>query len=209
MRSELDKLLEAIDPSKTLDVRHAQADDAINSFKITTAHLNKRSQTEIDEVLCQFGAHVVDSMLHCKCPIRGIGSFCWIWYRYLEGKYGSRFMNDVERLIHNGTNGGLPALMREVAHVIADHFANSEIGARVAEFYPPLDLDVQMEIAREYLRKWSHLLPEDIVAKGPSALITWGDGFLWKHPHRLRLYRIAVYSASGHGNETTPLDQPL
>lgn len=189
MRTPLDKLLDDIHPSKTLDVRHDQAGDAINSFKNKNEHWDIRSDQEIHEFLYQCGAHVADSMLGCRFPPDVRHPLAWVVSSHLRDKYGARWMNDVARMVRNETSGALWTLVREIAYAYAEHFANREIGARVAELYPALNFEVQLELAREYLQKFAYLLPEDIVAGGPAMLVLARYHFLWTHPHRLRLYR--------------------
>lgn len=191
MGTTLDKLLESIDPSRTLDPRHAKADEAINSFPVSIRKMEKATYEEIREFIFEFGAHVGETIIDAKTPA-GTRSPLGFWaFEFLETLYGSKPMIEVERRVRTGVSGGLLGIMRAIAHAYADRIAKQDIGARVTKVCPSLNFEAQMALAEEYYRKYAYLLPEDIVKSGPTSLL-WEQGtYLLDHPYHLRRLRKA------------------
>lgn len=189
MATRLDRFLESIDPSKTLDVVAARADEALNSFPMDAGALEG---SEFMECVGRFVCHL-DNHLLCLNPPRSYdpqahwGQGC----RLLEAEYGHDAILNANDLARTGVDGGLLGILRALARRRADEYASNEVAARVSAFWGGLTVEGQLSVADEYLAKYAHLLPRERTESGGIRTKIGFHKTLEQHPHMIqRLQRV-------------------
>ncbi len=188
MESKLQRLLDSIDPARTLDLTAARADEAVNSF---------RSDTGIITDWGQFRRCLVRFMQHMECGILRLrshieASFEFHWGRCLRplmrvfGPSGEKAAFEMAR---TGSEGGLYAVLKAIAGQLAEEYAENEISARVLNYWNGLSVEDQLAASTEYLAEYRELLPWELT-EGSAARIRGNFvKVLEEHPRMLQRLR--------------------
>lgn len=161
MASKLDRLLDGIQPAKTVDQADRRADDAINSFCPRSA-LTENWNRFCDCLIC-FLRHTDVRLLRLRqeCPMTPSydwGRCCQI----LARAYGTSGEKTAFEMARTGNEGGLYAVLKKFARTMAEQYADNEILAMVSFYWNGLSIDEQFSACDEYLEKYGHLLPSEI-----------------------------------------------
>jgi hypothetical protein len=65
---------------------------------------------------------------------------------------------------------------------MAEDYAQNEISAKVAHFWNRLTVDEKLDVSKEYIRRFGHLLGGDITEGGAARLRAYFPKFLEQHP---------------------------
>ncbi len=132
MKTKLDKLIEQIDPSRTLNEVSSRVDEAVNRFTCSIGSINDYNRFE--QVLSQFVRHVDNQVLHMPSDFAP-SSYDWAkCVRILEKEYGDQGHKVAFEMASTGIAGGLYEVLKRVAYHLAYDFAQNEISARVIFF---------------------------------------------------------------------------
>ncbi len=188
MATKLERFLESIDPSGTIDETAARADAALNVFTVNPNGVPDGESFE--HCLGRFLCHLDNHCLRLNPPWtydpkRDIGR-C---YNLLVAEYGKDGVLVANDLIVTGQDGGLYGVLRAVARRRANQYAQTEIAARVSVFWRGLNTQEQLDVAEEYIKRFRDLLPAELTeGTGVRMKIRFWK-VLEQHPymvHRLR-----------------------
>ena len=190
MPSKLDMFLETIDPSRNLEQLWARADAGLNSF--TPAQTAVSGFGDFQRVLAGFFCHMENLMLRMSPPRTPDYAFDYgRCYHLLQKKFGDHADKVMFDRARTGIDGGLYGVLKTVAELMVEMYAGNEIGARVSAFWNSLTLEEKLEVPREYVRKYGHLLPSEITEGAATRVAMSFWKVLEEHPRLVtRLRRI-------------------
>jgi len=184
MKTKLDKLIEIIDPSQTLDPESARVDEALNLFLPKLNNLNIiHNRDDFRTLLAGFYCHVENIIFHIHPPRKANPVFDW--YRcknMLEKEYGSNGEDIAFDMARTNIGGGLYAVLKVVAGGMADEYASNYIGSRVSDFWKSLSAKEKVAVSKEYLEKYGHLIPSELMEGGAVNVRLFFWKVLEEHP---------------------------
>jgi hypothetical protein len=188
MKTKLDRLLESIDPARTLDQVSARADEALNSFKVKSGIIE--DWEEFRTVLTKFYRHVENVVLRLR-PSRSLDpDIDWgRCYQRLIKEYGPNGEKAAFEMVRTGTEHGLYGVLKAVARRMADGYAGNEIAARISNFWETLSTDEELAVCDEYLNKYGHLLPPELTSGSAARVRANFLKVLEEHPSIMKRLR--------------------
>lgn len=188
MPTKLDTLLESIDPSRNYDDVSARVDHAVNTFPVHRATIE-----DWDEYIDFFGdfyRHVEKTVLRLSSDVPDNEGF----YRarcsnLLDKAFGSSGSKAAFEMVRTGKEGGLYQVLKAVANLIGERYAENEIGGRISHYWVSLTLDEQLAAPDEYLQKFGHLLPSELTERSAARLRVNFPKVLEEHPKMIRRMR--------------------
>jgi len=188
MSTKLDRLLESIDPNRTLDVVSARTDRAVNSFSMDTARIDQWEGFK--SCMASFYRHVFTTVLRASGQPELPLDSCWgRCVRLLDEAYGRNGEKAAFEMSRTGAEGGLYGVLRTVAGLVAEELAHNEITARVGRYWDSLSVDEQLDAATEYLEKYGHLLPSELTEGSAARIRANFPRVLERHPALTRRMR--------------------
>jgi len=188
MKTKLDRLLESIDPSRTLDQVSARVDEAFNSFRLKSGIIEDWEGFRI--VLPEFYHHVERAILQIRGPFPGNHELDWgRCYRLLTKEFGTNGEKAAFEMVRTGTEGGLYGVLKSVARQMVRDYAGNEITARIAAFWESLSNDERFAVSQEYLDKYSDLLPTELTSGSAARVRASFPKLLEEHPSTLKRLR--------------------
>ena len=161
MKTDLDRLLEDIDPERTIEPAFRRADAAINSFPMRSARIT--DWHEFTSCIVAFITHVEFHILCLRQPVRSAFDFDWgRACRLLVHVYGRNGEKAAFEMARTGNEGGLYRVLKAVAMQIAEDLSKNEIAARVSAFWQSHSPAEVLEASRQYLARYGHLLPSEM-----------------------------------------------
>jgi len=188
MGTKLDKLIENIDPSINLDQVSAQVDVALNSFQMERGIVQNRD--EFKTVLTELFCHTENTILGI-CPHRSAHpDIDWDRCRHILIKeYGVNGVTAAFEIARAGTEGGIYAVLKAVVRQMAEEYAMNQIRSNISVFWETLSVDEKIEVSKEYLEKYGHLIPPELMEGGAVRI----RAFFWKvleeHPRIVKKLR--------------------
>lgn len=185
MATTLDELLNSIHPSRTLDQVDVRADEAVNLFSMAAATI--ADWDEFRRCLSRFLAHVENRVLRLASYPAISHDFSWSRCTSLLMKaYGPSGEKAAFEMSRTGVQGGLHAVLRNMALHVAAEYAGNEITARVHTYWNSLSAEEKWAATTEYLAAYGHLLPTDLTEASAARLRANFPRVLEEHPHLLR-----------------------
>ena len=185
MATKLEKLLEEIDPSRTIDKAETRINDALAHYR-----LEKNTVTSWEEhKICLAEMVTIARNAILNIP-SNIGSDLEINYsqafHYLEGEYSS--IQAVYDIMKTGAEGGIYKILQTLARLMAEDYSQNEIKARVAAYWSRLSVDEKLAAPDEYIEKYRDILPQKI-KENPIRLKVAFWQVLEEHPRMLKRLR--------------------
>ena len=191
VKTKLDKLINSIDPSRTIDLESARADSALNSFLAKHKDLNTiHKRDDFRTFMANYYCYMENQIFHINPPRKPCSNFDW--YRcenLLQNKYGTNCENVAFDMARTGIGGGLYAVLKVVCDGMADEFANNYIGSLVSDFWDSLSGKEKVAISKEYLDKYGHLIPSELMEGGAVRVRAFFGKVLEEHPNIVRRLR--------------------
>ncbi len=187
MKTKLERLLENIDPVRTLEEVSARVDEAVNSFPVASGIVTDRE--EFKGLMARFYRHVENRVLRiAACSYKPDADFDW-WncYRLLVDEFGSD--SSAFDIARTGTKRGLYGVLKAVATQMINYYAQNEIAAEVSDFWNGLSVDEMVAACDEYVSKFGHLLPPELTSKGAPRIRANFPEVLKEHPRMLKRLR--------------------
>ena len=185
MKSKLDRLLESIDPARTLDQVSARVDEAVNSFPVKSGLI--KDWQGFRTILTEFYRHVENSTLRIQSgfspdPAIDWGRCC----NLLLKEYGPNGEKAAFEMVRTGVEQGLYGVLRAVARRMIDEYSSNEIAARISNFWESLSIDEKLAVSKEYLDKYGHLLPSELTSGSAARVRANFLKVLQEHPHMIK-----------------------
>lgn len=188
--SQLDELLDRIDPRKTIDRGNALLDEALNSYPFAKSQV--QNQAEFMKICGDFYWHVESTLLDLGPSISpndkmkqgfALGLLCDI--------FGKQNTDAAYQIARSGVEGGLFGVLRKMGEAMAKKHVDTQIAVEVSEFINRLmkNLPEYHATAKEYAQKYGQLLPRE--AREDNAIdiaISFGK-ILNSHPYMVKRMR--------------------
>lgn len=189
MPTKLDRLLKAIAPENTLDAVAACVDAAMNSFRVNARQVETWAWDDLDDCLARFFQHMDQVALAGRTLGLDPLSHLWSHAFLLEQEYGAQCHRVVLKIVRSGAEGGLYGVLRALALRLTTKWAENRIGSLIHEYWESLSEREQRAAPREYLDKYTALLPTEV--KKHLTLTVWFlfPEFLKEHPYIMQRMR--------------------
>ncbi len=188
MSKELDRLIESIDPSRTLDEVSARVDDAINSFRVKQAVIE--NWDAFVQFLADFCRHIEVTVLRLGHGAPDDRMFYWSRCReFLKRRFGPSGEKIAFEMVRTGKDGGLYRVLKTVAEIMGEEYADREISARVFTYWGKLSVDQKLAAAEAYLERYKHFLPSELTEGNGIRLKANFPEVLREHPKLIRQIR--------------------
>ena len=188
MPTKLDRLLDSISPEKTIEDIYNRANGAINSFRFKKAQI-----TQWDEFrwcIAEFSRHLDGHIMNLRKPVDI--SLDWYWghsVRSLLKIYGINGEKAAFDMARTGNEGGLYAVLKAFAMRRAEDYSQSEITAKVLTFWDGLSVEEHFKTVDEYLQKYGHLFPSELIEGNAGRFRGCFWKVLQKHPELVQQIR--------------------
>lgn len=188
MITKLDRLLESIDPARTLDQVSSRVDEALNSFRVKSGIIEEWEGFRT--ILAKFFRHVENFILSIDPAWSLDPDFDWgLCFKLLVKEYGANGEKAAFEMVRTGAERGLYGVLKAVARQMIDEYAGNEIAAKISKFWGSLSTDEQLAASQEYLHKYGHLLPPELTS-GSAARIRFNFlKVLAEHPRMVKKLR--------------------
>ena len=188
MSTKLDRLLESIDPSRTLDKVSAAVDRAINSYAMSRTTIE--DWDEYKNFLADFFRHVESVVLRLGGDAPVNQEFYWArCANILDKEFGRSGFKTAFEMIRTGKDGGLYRILKTIADQMAENYSQNEISARISKYWESLTLDEQLGAPDELLSKYGHLLPTEFTEGSAARLRVNFVKALEEYPNMIRRLR--------------------
>ncbi|MBN1551695.1 hypothetical protein JW979_09505 [bacterium] len=188
MASNLDRLLDQINPSCTINVVEQHINQALAGY-----YRQKNTITTWDnyrETLAEFMRQARNVALQMP-PSSGqdIDMNFHEAISLLRQEYPGNTVQTVFDIMQTGAEGGIYAIFRTLSRLLAEQYAQNEINARVLDFWNNLSTEEKIAIPDEYITKFKDILPAEIV-NGTAIRVR---ASFWKvlqdHPRMIKRFR--------------------
>lgn len=188
MKSKLDKLIDSIDPARSLDQISALVDKGVNTFSAGRGQIHDRN--EFKTLLVNFFCHIENAVLKTRPKRLPHSDIDWgRCSNMLAKEYGPNGDITAFEIAQSGAEGGLYSVLKTIAKHMADEYASNYIGSIVNEFWDSLSSDEKLAVSNEYLDKYGRLVPSELREGGAVRV----RAFFWKvleeHPKIVRRLR--------------------
>jgi len=188
MKTTLDRLLESIDPHKTIEQTYNRANEAIISFDYDRATVE--SWGEFRHCMARFLKHLDEKVLRLRKPIDIPLEEYWRYcVKPLLKIYGSSGDVTAFTIANTGNEGGLYAVLKAFAMYKAEEYTKNEISAKVNRCWEGLSANQKVKVSEEYVAKYGGIIPSELSKNGAAFL----RGFFWKvlekHPYIVQKLR--------------------
>jgi hypothetical protein len=188
MATKLEMLLESIDPSRTLEKTSAAVDRAMNSLSTGKGRID--TWDEYERSIADFFQHVESVVL--RIAPGGPDDRTFYSSRcvaLLNKAYGASGYKTAFDMVRTGKDGGLYRVLKTVADLMAENYAQNEIYARISNYWEGLSLDEKLAAPDEYLLKYGYLLPEEWTKGSAPRVRAFFVKVLEQHPAMIRRMR--------------------
>lgn len=188
MPTKLDTLLESIDPSRNYDDVSTRVDHAINTFPMHRATIE--DWEEYENFIADLYRHVEKTVLKLPQPRSEDNEYFFgLCIKFLNKAFGPSGFKAAFEIVRTGKEGGLYQVLKTVANLIGERYAENEIGGRISHYWESLTLDEQLAAPDEYLQKYGHLLPSELTEGSAARLRVNFPKVLEEYPKMIRRMR--------------------
>ena len=189
MTTKLNKLLKEIDPFRRIGIIHSRMNSALRTFPYGT--LTIRNWHEYENYLAKFFCHIENISLKVKMPVHPTMHYqrC---IRFLNEEFGPNGEKIAYNMAKTGVNGGLFAVTKIIAKRLAAFYARNAIRFYVDEYWNKLSYSDRIQAAKEYRKKYGHLIPSYYTEGSPEFLAANLQKILEEHPFMLERMRQVV-----------------
>jgi len=185
--TKLDELLFSIDPARTIEKTQASADEAINSF---SAPAMIDQWDSFHECVAQFLCHLEATVINLPRPMNDfLDHYRSRGIHLLRSLYGPNGEKAAFEIARTGNEGGFYGVLKALATHAARQYNQSEILARINNYWHNLSTEEQLAAPTEYLDKFSHLLPSELTEGNAGRIRANFPKVLEKHPDLIQTTR--------------------
>ncbi|MBL7223991.1 MAG: hypothetical protein ISS72_09060 [Candidatus Brocadiae bacterium] len=192
MATALERLLDSIDPERTLEEQGRRADRALNAF---TSPSLIEDWDAFRACLVRFVADLDGHLLRLPGGRPPSMGFDFDWGRctqLLMHAYGHSGEKAAFEMARTGNEGGLRAVLRKMAMTRSEQFVENEVAARANTYWDGLSADERLAAGEEYLAKYGHLLPSELTEGSAARVRANLPRVLQEHPQLMEKLRQAT-----------------
>jgi hypothetical protein len=155
MPTKLDKLLQDIDPSKTIDEGEKRMAKGVASY-----HRDKNTVDtweECEECIADMAYHLSNAYFNQPKSYKSRPDF-GLASNLLREEYGSH--RTINRIMMSGAEGGIYTILKTLARLIVNFYTRKNINCMVLDYFNNSTPDEHFAAAKEYYKLYKHLLPE-------------------------------------------------
>jgi len=185
MSSRLDVLLETIDPSRTIDVVEQRINQAFaryyhgkntiddwDEYRLCLAEFLQQARNAALTIPSSAGADVEMNFQEA--------------IKLLQKEYPGNTPHIVFQIMHTGVEGGVYAVIRSLARILAETYAQHEIDGRVMSFWDSLSGDEKVMAADEYLSKYQSYISPHLLSESAPRIKASFWRVLQDHPRMIK-----------------------
>lgn len=186
--TQLDQLIDQIDPNHTSSEVAYRINEARNSFHIPASIVS--SWAEFVSLIAMFFAHLESYTLNMVGRRPNDQTFDFSRAMNLLRKpYGPNAETTACQIAMSSVEGGLRRVLDDLASAMIEIYAQNEIEARINQFWASLSSDEKLETCQEFLDKYGNLLPADVTEGSAPRLKAYFPSFLAKLPALIKRLR--------------------
>jgi len=188
MVNKLERLLDSLDPDRTLNEVARRADEAMNTFPLPSSQI--ADWEAFRRCLIRFHQRVEATILRLRGDVSGGVDFDWgRCCQVLTRAFGVNGEKTAFEMARTGIEGGLYAVLKKTAQTLADSCAENEVAARVGHYWNVLSTDEKLAAPDEYLGRHGHLLPSELTEGGAGRVRADFPKVLQEHPRMIQRLR--------------------
>jgi hypothetical protein len=189
MTTKLDKLLKQIDPFQRIGEIYKRMNSALETFSYGS--LTIRNWHEFVIFLAKFFCHVENVTLKVNMSVHPEMHYqrC---IRFLNEEFGPNGEKIAYKMAKTEDNGGLFAVLNAIAKRLAKFYTRNTIVAFVDKYWNKLSYSERIAAAKEYRKKYGHLLPPDYTERSSEFLAANLQKILEDHPFMINRMRPRV-----------------
>ena len=184
----MDILLRDIDPCNNFDQLSARANQAIDSFRLESGIVDKWDK--FIDIMAEFYCHVDCRVLNTIAVRKS--NYDYDWDRcisLLKKQFGPQGDKAAFEIAKTGVEGGVYGLLKTIAGLMIDDYAEREISARVGVFWSELTVDQQIASPQEYIEKHERFISPELKEGGAVRIRANFRKVLEEHPRLIRRLR--------------------
>lgn len=190
--SEFNAMINKLDPSRNIEIAGRLADQALDSYDCDKAQIISREEFE-DRITIFY--HRLNTYLYRTSPIDE-GDLDWRLktdvFKALREMYGEYGFDIAFNRSKTGLDGGFYRVLKDMAFHIAEEAHSTVIRSVVATFMQSVfPAEERQAAAREYVRRFGHLLPPNLVNDNGFTISLNLEEFLLGHPKLIKRMRDA------------------
>jgi len=187
--SELEELLEKIDPRNTIDHYSSIVEDALNNLDIDSAVTP--TWEEFKDTIFLFYSSLTSTPYGTSQPNPDALDYIFKGeaMMLLDETYGENGSAIAFNMAKKGIDGGLYQVLKSIGSHYAQKGAKSRIWGSVVGFLGGFDYKGVKALSEEYIAKFGHILPIEMKEKGGYWLIKNFEHVLCQHPHIIKQFR--------------------
>jgi len=179
--ANLNSFLKLIDPDNTIYETEQRTSEAINSFNAGSGSVSDIN--DFQDLLGRFYWHVDSNILGIGGKSNPNREFTrGLALNVINELYGNRGLKTAYEMASAGVEGGLYRVLKDFAEQRAEYYINNGISTRVYEFLKNMSFDEKLDVAREYKRRFGHILPAEIMKSSDAYLVSILHRVLESHP---------------------------
>ncbi len=189
MTTKLDKLLKQIDPFQRIGEIYKRMNSALRTFSYGS--LTIRNWQEFEKYLAKFFCHAENVTLRVKMPVHPEMHYhrC---IRFLNEEFGPNGEKIAYKMAKTEDNGGLFAVLNAIAKRLAEFYTRNTIISFVDKYWNKLTYNQRITAAKEYQKKYHHLIPSIYSEGSPELMAANLQKILEEHPAMLERMRQVV-----------------
>lgn len=188
MKTNLDRLLDEIDPSITLDVTERIVTSALEQFHVVSNIA--RNGEEAREILAEFMRQTRNALWGTPSDV-GFNELLNLLevYTLFEEEFPNNTQRTVDKIMTSGAEGGVYGILRILANKITEQYNYHLIHTKVMNYWDSLSSDEMFHVANEYYEKYPEFLPPHLDGNLTNTIRFSFWKVLDEHPYMIKRLR--------------------
>lgn len=193
MPTKLEALLEKIDYKNLIGASENELNRILSSYRREKNIVD--NYEEFEECLIDFTSKLMNAFFHFTHPVEHPSSIMFTnALEYLKKEYPNNTKFTVYDIMHSGAEGGVYKILKVIKDQMIDDTFSKGINNFVNEYLRSLNYESRDAAVKEYLEKYSDILPQNYKDDPMSVLIHF-DRVLIEHPRMVKRIRELNKSA--------------
>lgn len=161
MAQKLEKLLEKIHPSKSIDQFEKRISRALNDFNWSSNTVD--SMDESEECIIEFTmlANLKLHKMEKENSNKNKKMSRWIAFDLLKKEFPRYTENSIYEIMSSGAEGGVYGIVKTLADLLYKDSAQGYINSRVNDYLKSRNMEQKFKDINEYKRMYEDILPAD------------------------------------------------